>query len=39
LLLVALPVVLLQEVGQVLVAALVGWLFIQVFLLRMVHMQ
>tara|TARA_B100000035_G_C20546338_1_gene356252 strand:+ start:104 stop:220 length:117 start_codon:yes stop_codon:yes gene_type:complete len=38
-LLVALPAVLLQEVGQVLVAVLAGWLFIQVYLLRMVHMQ
>tara|TARA_B100002019_G_scaffold285094_1_gene293641 strand:- start:712 stop:828 length:117 start_codon:yes stop_codon:yes gene_type:complete len=38
-LLVALPAVLLQEVGQVVVAVQVGWLFIQVFLLRMVHMQ
>tara|TARA_Y100000004_G_C8614003_1_gene285949 strand:- start:377 stop:496 length:120 start_codon:yes stop_codon:yes gene_type:complete len=39
LLLVALLAALLKEVGQVAVAVLVGWLFIQVFLLRMVHMQ
>tara|TARA_Y100000356_G_scaffold5151_1_gene3888 strand:- start:453 stop:572 length:120 start_codon:yes stop_codon:yes gene_type:complete len=39
LLLVALPALLLKEVGQVVAVVLAEWLFIQVFLLRMVHMQ